>query len=77
MGVFNVPLMFRGERSTWYRPVTIDQLLSLKREIPDLKIVSGNTEIGVEANILGKYHQNLCYVADVQMLNKLHVDESG
>ena len=77
LGKYDVPLMFKGERSTWYRPVSIDQLVNLKREIPNLKIVSGNTEVGVEANILGKYHQSLCYVADIQILKNLQTDDSG
>lgn len=30
----------------WYRPATLDSLLSLKKKYPQAKLVCGNTEIG-------------------------------
>jgi len=39
-------LVFQSDRLTWYRPTTLDQLLRLKCQHPDAKIVTGNTEVG-------------------------------
>ncbi|XP_053946205.1 xanthine dehydrogenase [Anastrepha ludens] len=41
-------LLFKGPRSTWYRPVELLDLLKLKSENPHGKIIVGNTEVGVE-----------------------------
>ncbi|KAK5644718.1 hypothetical protein RI129_006018 [Pyrocoelia pectoralis] len=41
-------LIFRGKEVTWYRPTQLNELLELKNQFPDAKIVVGNTEIGVE-----------------------------
>ncbi|XP_011180964.1 xanthine dehydrogenase [Zeugodacus cucurbitae] len=41
-------LLFKGPRSTWYRPVELLDLLKLKAENPHGKIIVGNTEVGVE-----------------------------
>ncbi|XP_025414020.1 xanthine dehydrogenase [Sipha flava] len=40
--------VFRGRKTTWYRPTTLLELLKLKSEHPNARIVVGNTEIGVE-----------------------------
>lgn len=49
-------LKFVGERATWYRPVTLSELLELKQQYPDARIVNGNTEVGVETKF-----KNICY----------------
>lgn len=41
-------LIFKGKNVTWYRPNTLEELLSLKKCYPDAKVVVGNTEVGVE-----------------------------
>lgn len=41
-------IAFYGENVTWYRPNNLNDLLSLKLEYPDAKIIVGNTEVGVE-----------------------------
>lgn len=35
-----------GLLCTWYRPTSLQQLLSLKAAVPDLKLVGGNSEVG-------------------------------
>ena len=37
---------FLGDRVTWYRPVTLQQLLELKGSHPEANMVVGNTEVG-------------------------------
>ncbi|XP_071858957.1 xanthine dehydrogenase rosy isoform X1 [Bombus fervidus] len=41
-------LIIKGKDVTWYRPKTLTELLRLKNQYPNAKIVVGNTEIGVE-----------------------------
>ncbi|XP_030369374.1 xanthine dehydrogenase [Scaptodrosophila lebanonensis] len=44
----NESLVFRSDRVTWYRPSSLVELLQLKAEYPEAKLVVGNTEVGVE-----------------------------
>lgn len=39
-------LIIKGKRATWYRPTKLDDLLLLKSEYPEARIVVGNTEVG-------------------------------
>ncbi len=41
-----IPLAIKGPRVSWYRPLTLDQLLVLRAKFPKSKLVCGNTEIG-------------------------------
>ncbi|KAM6179213.1 xanthine dehydrogenase/oxidase [Erethizon dorsatum] len=41
-------LRFQGERVTWIQASTLQELLDLKAQYPDAKLVVGNTEIGIE-----------------------------
>lgn len=41
-------LIFKGENVTWYRPTALTDILSLKQQYPDAKIIVGNSEVGVE-----------------------------
>lgn len=39
-------LCFRGERTVWLQPDTLDEFLQLKWEHPSARVVVGNTEVG-------------------------------
>ena len=39
-------LVFKSDRVTWFRPTTLNELLSLKHQYPDARLVVGNTEVG-------------------------------
>lgn len=39
-------LVIKGKNVAWYRPNTFTELLSLKEQHPQAKIICGNTEIG-------------------------------
>ena len=41
-------LHFHGKYMRWYRPTSLEELLTLKRRHPDAKVVVGNTELGIE-----------------------------
>ena len=38
--------MFAGDHVTWYRPVTLHELLDLKTKYPKSTMVVGNSKIG-------------------------------
>ncbi|CAK1540585.1 unnamed protein product [Leptosia nina] len=40
--------IFKGHDTTWIRPISLDELLLLKKQFPHSKLVAGNTEVGVE-----------------------------
>lgn len=53
-------LRFEGERVTWIQASTLQELLDLKAQHPDAKLVVGNTEIGKVLGrlcCLGRCHQ--------------------
>ena len=39
-------LVFCGERVVWHRPTSLAELLNLKSQYPEAKLVIGNTEVG-------------------------------
>uniref|UniRef100_A0A803TZB0 Xanthine dehydrogenase n=1 Tax=Anolis carolinensis TaxID=28377 RepID=A0A803TZB0_ANOCA len=39
-------LCFKGERVMWFQPSTLKELVALKAQYPDAKLVVGNTEVG-------------------------------
>lgn len=41
-------LVISGDQITWYRPTSLDQLLTLKAQFPHAKLVVGNTEVALE-----------------------------
>ncbi|XP_034034746.1 xanthine dehydrogenase/oxidase [Thalassophryne amazonica] len=41
-------LCFRGDRTVWLQPDSLDEFLHLKWKHPDARIVVGNTEVGIE-----------------------------
>ncbi|XP_075060462.1 xanthine dehydrogenase/oxidase isoform X2 [Mixophyes fleayi] len=41
-------LCFRGDGVTWIQPSSLSELLDLKCQYPDAKLVVGNTEVGIE-----------------------------
>ena len=45
---FHKSLIFKSEKMSWFRPTTIQELLHLKMNRPNAKIVNGNTELGIE-----------------------------
>ncbi|KAG8443857.1 hypothetical protein GDO86_009156 [Hymenochirus boettgeri] len=40
-------LCFKGDNVTWFQPSNLKELLALKSQYPDAKLVVGNTEVGI------------------------------
>ncbi|KAG2241107.1 hypothetical protein Bca52824_090394 [Brassica carinata] len=72
------PLKLRGnEGLTWFRPVSLQNLLQLKANYPDAKLLVGNTEVGIEMRLKRLQYQVLISVAQVPELSVLNVDDNG
>ncbi|WAR00721.1 XDH-like protein [Mya arenaria] len=70
-------LVYRGERVTWYRPHTLAELLDLKSQFPDAKLVIGNTEIGIEMKFKKMKYPVLINPSHVPELVKVEHTEAG
>lgn len=62
------PLKFGNKRKTWYRPVTLKQLLELKNAYPSAKIIGGSTETQIEIYFKSRQYEISIYVGDIQEL---------
>ncbi|XP_041524233.1 aldehyde oxidase 4 [Microtus oregoni] len=49
-------LTFRGPRTTWFMPVTLEDLLELKASYPKAPLVMGNTAVGPSIKFKGEFH---------------------
>ena len=74
---FAKPLKFVGERITWYRPTSLNQLTQLKATFPDAHLVVGNTEIGIETWVKGRSFPVIVTPAHVEELSKIESDNKG
>lgn len=70
-------IKFAGERLTWYRPVTWDELLNLKQKYPAAKILNGNTEIGVEVKFKNMHYPVIIHGGDIAELLFIRDTEEG
>ncbi|XP_077979490.1 xanthine dehydrogenase/oxidase-like [Glandiceps talaboti] len=68
---------FIGKSMTWIRPITLTELLRLKLEIPDAKLVVGNAELKFE--LMGKQsaHQTLISPTCIPELNNVEVSNDS
>eukprot|EP00158_Paraphelidium_tribonemae_P008583 Partr_v1_DN28619_c0_g1_i2_m49961 putative aldehyde oxidase len=62
-------VVFRSSRCTWYRPSTLEQLLELKaNDQAPVKIVTGNTEVGIETKFKNQRYPVLVYPMEIPEL---------
>jgi len=59
------PLKFVGSRATWHRPSTLTGLLELKRSLPSMKIVVGNSELEIERKFRNSNWEHLVCTSHV------------
>lgn len=70
-------VVFRGPRCSWFQPQTLDQLLDLKWNHPEAKIVVGNTEVGIEVKFKNLVYPVLLSPTLVPELNSIQTTASG
>ncbi|KAF0560333.1 putative xanthine dehydrogenase [Gigaspora margarita] len=71
------PLHFYGSKTKWFRPVNLNQLLSLKSKYPNATLVSGNTRIGIEIKFENIKHDIQIYVGDIPELKSWEFKDDG
>ena len=59
--------------SFWIKPSNLDELLHIKTIYPNAKIVSGNSEVGVEMRFKGMDYNCFIYVGDVNELQSVQI----
>ncbi|XP_046388161.1 xanthine dehydrogenase [Ischnura elegans] len=70
-------LLVKGPRVSWYRPTTLEQLLLLKRNHPQARIIVGNTEVGVEVKFKNCVYPVLINPTQVKELLVIEDTEGG
>lgn len=64
------PLAFGNKRKKWYRPVTLQQLLEIKRVHPAAKLIGGSTETQIETKFKAVRYDASVYVGDISELRQ-------
>eukprot|EP00903_Cladosiphon_okamuranus_P009641 g9174.t1 len=62
-----------GETVTWHCPTSLKDLLSLKAQHPEARIVAGNTEVGIEVKFKGMHYPVLISPSRVPELHAITV----
>lgn len=70
-------IAFYGKRVTWYRPNNINELLTLKLQHPNAKIIVGNTEVGVEVKFKHFHYPVLIMPNQIPEMNHIDIRDDG
>lgn len=70
-------IVFHGKRVTWYRPNNINDLLALKLQHPNAKIIVGNTEVGVEIKFKHFHYPVMIMPNQIPEMNKIDIRDDG
>ncbi|GAA5990705.1 hypothetical protein JCM10908_003197 [Rhodotorula pacifica] len=71
------PLKFGSELRNWYRPITLEQVVQLKKAIPDAKLVGGSSEVAIEVGIKGSHYPACIYISDVPELAQVSLPDTS
>ncbi|XP_039197687.1 xanthine dehydrogenase/oxidase [Crotalus tigris] len=71
------PLYFKGERVMWLQPSTLKELVSLKAQHPDAKLVVGNTEVGIEMRLKNMLYPVIIAPTWIPEMNSVQHTEEG
>ncbi|XP_055838827.1 xanthine dehydrogenase isoform X2 [Episyrphus balteatus] len=70
-------IYFKSNRTEWYRPTCLKDLLAIKSNHPDAKIVVGNTEIGIEIKIKKCLYPVMIHPLEIPEMIKIEETSSG
>ncbi|XP_068088896.1 xanthine dehydrogenase/oxidase isoform X2 [Hyperolius riggenbachi] len=70
-------LCFRGDGVTWIQPSSLDELLTLKAQYPDAKLVVGNTEVGIETKFKNMRYPVIIAPSWIPELNSVEHTQEG
>jgi len=66
-------LYVEGNTVNWYRPVSLQSLLELKHQMPEAKIVAGNTEVGIEVKFKHARYPNMISAGWIEELGRVEI----
>lgn len=70
-------LYFKSDRVEWYRPTSLVELISIKTQHPNARIVVGNTEIGIEIKIKRSTYPVLINPLQITEMTKIEETANG
>lgn len=70
-------LIFRKNDMTWFRPTSLEELLTLKNKYPEAKLVVGNTELGIEMKFKKMAYPVMIQPNKVAELNDISITDEG
>jgi xanthine dehydrogenase/oxidase len=73
----NKPLLIFKGNVAWFKPVTLQQLLTAKSLLPHLKIINGNTEVELERKFAKFQYSCLVSGCHVPELNAICIEADG
>ncbi|CAM9651436.1 unnamed protein product [Laminaria digitata] len=71
------PVTITGDSVTWHFPTTLHDLVRLKEEHPQARIVAGNTEVGIEVKFKGMHYPVLISPSRVPELHAITANPDG
>ncbi|KAI8999995.1 Molybdopterin-binding domain of aldehyde dehydrogenase-domain-containing protein [Gaertneriomyces semiglobifer] len=69
--------MFRHDNGAWYHPTTLEELKTIMDANPKAKIVTGNTEIGIEVRMKGADFPTMVNASDVREITSYEESDDG
>jgi xanthine dehydrogenase/oxidase len=69
------PLAFGNKRKRWFRPVTLEQLLEIKKAYPSAKVIGGSTETQIEIKFKAMQYTASVFVGDIAELRNYSMNE--
>ncbi|XP_007426249.1 xanthine dehydrogenase/oxidase [Python bivittatus] len=70
-------LCFKGERVMWLQPSTLKELVALKAQHPNAKLVVGNTEVGIEMRLKNMLYPVIIAPTWIPEMNSVQYTEEG
>ncbi|XP_010130959.1 PREDICTED: xanthine dehydrogenase/oxidase-like, partial [Buceros rhinoceros silvestris] len=70
-------LCFKGERVMWIQPTSLKELVALKSQYPNAKLVVGNTEVGIEMRLKNMLYPVILAPAWISEMNAVQHTETG
>nr|XP_006811949.1 PREDICTED: xanthine dehydrogenase/oxidase-like [Saccoglossus kowalevskii] len=74
---YSKTVQFCSDRLKWIRPVSIDEILDLKAQYPDAKLINGNTEVGVEVKFKNQHYPVLLTPSHIPELKRVEITDTG
>lgn len=70
-------ILFYSKHISWYRPSCLKDLLSLKSQHPNAKIIAGNTKVGVDVKLKHLFYPVVIFSNQISELGDIKVRDDG